>query len=246
MQPPAVPIYSCATAGRDGPTTSRRSAGSRSSSGSRPVAFRSTVEAMYADGVRVFVEVGARGNLTGFVEDTLRGRPHFAVAANLPRRSGLTQLNHLVASLYAQGVAAPTRPPLRPPTAPPRRPRPRTIQPPKPARRWPSASPRCGSPTRWSSDSASRPVGRRPSNAAPATTDADATRTARRRRTATPTVASTRRRGPSRPWPIAVATRPPSNRDARLAEPPASDADRRSRCSPTSRRWTRSSKPSGR
>ncbi len=37
------------------------------------------------DGVRVFVEVGARGNLTGFVEDTLRGRPHFAVAPSLPR-----------------------------------------------------------------------------------------------------------------------------------------------------------------
>ena len=60
---------------------------------------------MHADGVRIFVEVVRAGNLTGFVEDTLRGRPHFAVAANLPRRSGLTQLNHLVASLYAQGVA---------------------------------------------------------------------------------------------------------------------------------------------
>jgi phosphopantetheinyl transferase/malonyl CoA-acyl carrier protein transacylase len=71
----------------------------------RPVDFRATVEAMHADGVRLFVEVGARGNLAGYVEDILRGRPHFAVAANLPRRSGLTQLNHLVASLYAQGVA---------------------------------------------------------------------------------------------------------------------------------------------
>ncbi len=69
------------------------------------VAFRSTVEAMYADGVRLFVEVGARGNLTGFVEDTLRGRPHFAVAANVARRSGISQVNHLVAALYAQGVA---------------------------------------------------------------------------------------------------------------------------------------------
>ncbi len=43
----------------------------------------------------------ARGNLTGFVDDILRDRPHFAIAANLPRRSGLTQLNHLVAALYA-------------------------------------------------------------------------------------------------------------------------------------------------
>ena len=59
---------------------------------------------MYRDGLRVFVDVGARGNLCGYVEDMLRGRPAFAVAANLPRRSGTAQLNHLVASLFAQGL----------------------------------------------------------------------------------------------------------------------------------------------
>ncbi len=68
------------------------------------VAFRETIEAMHSDGLRLFVDVGARGNLAGFVEDILRGKPSFAVAANLPRRSGLAQLNHLVASLFAQGV----------------------------------------------------------------------------------------------------------------------------------------------
>ena len=70
--------------------------------------FRETVEAMHADGLRIFVDVGARGNLAGFVQDTLRGRQAFAIATNLPRRSGLTQLNHLVAALFAQGV------PIRP------------------------------------------------------------------------------------------------------------------------------------
>ncbi|MBV8267909.1 MAG: acyltransferase domain-containing protein [Planctomycetaceae bacterium] len=100
---PRVPIYSCAIAGRmaDRVEAIRRLAIEQ---WALPVAFRSTIEAMHADGIRVFVEVGARGNLTGFVEDILRGRPHFAAAANLPRRSGLTQLNHLMASLYAQGV----------------------------------------------------------------------------------------------------------------------------------------------
>ena len=39
---------------------------------------------MHADGLRLFVDVGARGNLAGFVEDILRGKPAFAVAANLP------------------------------------------------------------------------------------------------------------------------------------------------------------------
>ena len=72
------------------------------------VAFRETIEAMHADGLRLFVDVGARGNLAGFVEDTLRGKPSFAVAANLPRRAGLTQLNHLVAATFAHGAALKT------------------------------------------------------------------------------------------------------------------------------------------
>ena len=104
LKAPTVPVYSCAVAGPMGENieTIRRLAVEQWVS---PVAFRSTVEAMHADGVRLFVEVGARGNLTGFVEDTLRGRPHFAVAANVARRTGITQLNHLVAALYAQGVS---------------------------------------------------------------------------------------------------------------------------------------------
>ena len=103
LKPPLKRLYSCAVAGTMGDEveTIRRLAVEQWVS---PVAFRSTVEAMHDDGVRLFVEVGARGSLTGYVEDSLRGRPHFAVAANLPRRSGLSQLNHLVAALYAQGV----------------------------------------------------------------------------------------------------------------------------------------------
>lgn len=103
LRTPSVPVYSCATSARmaDDPGRIKQVAVDQ---WAMAVEFRSTVEAMHRDGVRIFVEVGARGNLTGFVEDTLRNRPHFAVAANLPRRSGLTQLNHLAASLFAQGV----------------------------------------------------------------------------------------------------------------------------------------------
>ncbi len=70
----------------------------------RPVRFRETVEAMYAAGVRLFVEVGARGNLTSFVDDTLRGRPYAAMPANVMSRSGIEQLNHLIALLAAHRV----------------------------------------------------------------------------------------------------------------------------------------------
>lgn len=97
-------VYSCSTANLmpEDPNAIRRLAAGQ---WTRPVAFRETIETMHRDGIRVFVDVGARGNLSGYVDDILRNEPAFAVAANLPRRSGTTQLNHLVASLFAQGIS---------------------------------------------------------------------------------------------------------------------------------------------
>ena len=69
-----------------------------------PVEFVRMVEAMHADGVRIFVEVGPRGNLSAFAEDILRGKAFAAIPANVPRKSGPTQVNHLVAQLVAHGV----------------------------------------------------------------------------------------------------------------------------------------------
>jgi acyl transferase domain-containing protein/phosphopantetheinyl transferase len=70
----------------------------------QPVLFTQTIKRLYDDGVRLFVEAGPRGNLTSFVSDILRGKQHLAMPANLSRRSGITQLNHLVGALAAQGV----------------------------------------------------------------------------------------------------------------------------------------------
>jgi acyl transferase domain-containing protein/phosphopantetheinyl transferase len=107
LRAPSVPIYSCAARGRM-PGTPQAVREHAIAQWTRTVAFRETIEAMHADGLRVFVDVGARGNLAGFVADTLRGRPAFAVAANLPRRTGVTQLNHLVAATFAQGASLKT------------------------------------------------------------------------------------------------------------------------------------------
>jgi acyl transferase domain-containing protein len=101
---PRLPIYSCASRGRmPGELDSIRELAV--AHWTQPVAFRETIENMHRDGLRLFVDVGARGNLAGFVEDTLRGKPAYAIAAHLPRRSGLTQLNHLVAAIFAQGAS---------------------------------------------------------------------------------------------------------------------------------------------
>jgi len=69
----------------------------------KPVRFRELVEELYAQGVRVFVEVGT-GSLVSFVEDTLRGRPHAAIRSNTPNRAGLEELTRAACALWVEGL----------------------------------------------------------------------------------------------------------------------------------------------
>lgn len=100
---PEKTIYSCTTARPfpANPDEIRRLAVEHWAS---PVAFTEMIKNMHADGVRVFVEAGPRGNLTAFVEDILRGQPMLAVPADNQRRSSLSQLNHLLGQLAVHGV----------------------------------------------------------------------------------------------------------------------------------------------
>jgi malonyl CoA-acyl carrier protein transacylase len=103
VRAPRRSLYSCTTGQLfpTDPVAIRRLAVSHWSS---PVEFIRLAETMYADGVRLFVECGPRGNLISFMQDILRGRPCEAIATNLLHRSGLTQLNHMVALLSAHHV----------------------------------------------------------------------------------------------------------------------------------------------
>lgn len=74
----------------------------------KPVRFRAMIDAMYDAGTRVFVEVGT-GAVTGFIADTLAGRPHLAVAANREDRGGLAQLQQVCAALWVEGADLDTR-----------------------------------------------------------------------------------------------------------------------------------------
>ncbi|MEU3727073.1 4'-phosphopantetheinyl transferase superfamily protein [Streptomyces sp. NPDC031705] len=70
-----------------------------------PVRFRELTLRLYEEqGVRSFVALGP-GSLTGFVEDTLRGRPHLAVSTSSPRLPGLASLTRMCAALWAEGHA---------------------------------------------------------------------------------------------------------------------------------------------
>ena len=70
-----------------------------------PVRFVETVQRLYDDGVRVFIEVGPSGNLTSFVGDTLRDKADaLVVASNSRRKSGLGHLHQTLGQLFAAGV----------------------------------------------------------------------------------------------------------------------------------------------
>ncbi len=89
----------------------------------RPVRFRELTSALYADGVRGFVQLGV-GSVAGFVGDTLRGQDHLAIAASADKGDAAAQAKQLArvrAALWVEGweraaaaeTAAPT-PPARP------------------------------------------------------------------------------------------------------------------------------------
>jgi acyl transferase domain-containing protein len=71
---------------------------------SRPVRFAEQIEAMYAEGVRTFVEVGAGSVLTGLVGRILTDRPHLAVSLDRRQRHGLTTLFEALGQLAVAGV----------------------------------------------------------------------------------------------------------------------------------------------
>ena len=69
-----------------------------------PVEFIGQVERLYADGARIFVEVGPKRAITGFVRNILGHRPHRALAANHPKKPGVDGFLELLAGLASEGV----------------------------------------------------------------------------------------------------------------------------------------------
>ena len=100
---PKCEVYSCATAARlpKGVRHARKDTAGR---WAKPVRFEETVRQMYADGYRVFLEVGPRGLVTAAVSDTLKDEEHAAIALDSIHRRGLLQMQHAVGQLAALGA----------------------------------------------------------------------------------------------------------------------------------------------
>lgn len=109
LQPAQGVLYSCASAG---PFPSEYDAVVQLAVDQyvSRVRFTETIERLYDDGARIFIEVGPSGNLTAFVRDILGERTHLAVASNVRKLDGMGQLCTLLAQLFVNQVALDLRP----------------------------------------------------------------------------------------------------------------------------------------
>jgi len=101
--PAGTVLYSCVTA-KPFPSEMEEMRDTAAAQYMCPVRFRESIENLYRDGVRVFVEAGPESHLTAFVRDILRNRPHVAVSCDDRRRGADHQLRHLLGQLFAQGI----------------------------------------------------------------------------------------------------------------------------------------------
>ncbi|HEX3477702.1 MAG TPA: SDR family oxidoreductase [Kofleriaceae bacterium] len=101
---PRVPVYANATAAPY-PQGAAAIRDQLAAAIAARVRFAEQIEAMYAAGARVFVEVGPSGILTRLVGRCLGDRAHLAVATDVPDRHGVTALWDALGRLATAGVA---------------------------------------------------------------------------------------------------------------------------------------------
>lgn len=100
---PSIPVYSCKTADRISGSL-QEIVNTAAEQWLSPLSISKTIEKLYDDGYRVFVELGARGVLTTCVAATLRHKPHLALAANRGHRPDMLQFHHTLAALVSHGA----------------------------------------------------------------------------------------------------------------------------------------------
>lgn len=104
LAPGHTTLYSCVTADvfPHDPSAIRELAVQQWSS---RVRFRETIQRLYADGFNTFVEAGPSGNLTSFVQDTLRDSDSLILSSNSRRKPGLEQIQNTLGRLFVHGTA---------------------------------------------------------------------------------------------------------------------------------------------
>ncbi len=73
-----------------------------------PVLFKDEIEAIYASGGRIFVEIGPKNVLSNLVDNILEGKPHLTVAVNASaKKDSDRQLREAITRLRVAGLSLP-------------------------------------------------------------------------------------------------------------------------------------------
>jgi malonyl CoA-acyl carrier protein transacylase/NAD(P)-dependent dehydrogenase (short-subunit alcohol dehydrogenase family) len=100
---PRIPVWSNVDA-RPYPSEPDQIRAQLASQVASPVRFAQQIEAMYADGARIFVETGPGQVLTRLVGETLGDRPHVAITCDVGETGGVRQLLKAVGTLAVAGA----------------------------------------------------------------------------------------------------------------------------------------------
>ena len=104
VRAPETPVYANRTAAPYSATSAEPVRAELAAQIGSPVRFVDEIEAMYAAGVRVFVEAGPGKVLSRLIDAILEGRPHLAVPCEDRPDAGLRGLLRALASLATAGV----------------------------------------------------------------------------------------------------------------------------------------------
>ncbi|MFO7965440.1 MAG: beta-ketoacyl synthase N-terminal-like domain-containing protein [Desulfobacterales bacterium] len=103
--PKNVTFYSCAD-GKVRTLTSRSAAESILKQALHGFDFTQTIEQAYADGIRIFIEMGPHASCTGMIRTILQGRPHAAASLSFRGESEYLSVLKCLAAVLSEGVPA--------------------------------------------------------------------------------------------------------------------------------------------
>ena len=103
--PPEGVRYYSGNAGKSYPLTSDAAADSIVGNALHGLDYPATIRSAYADGARIFVEMGPGGTCCRMIDQILAGQPHCAVSLSTPGQSDLTAALRALGRLIAEGVS---------------------------------------------------------------------------------------------------------------------------------------------
>ncbi len=101
--PQGIDYYSCAL-GKKYPLTSSHAADVILAQAQNSIDYPRVVEKLYADGARIFIEVGPGNSCSRMIDSILEGREHLAVSTCVQGQDAALQILALLGRCFAQGV----------------------------------------------------------------------------------------------------------------------------------------------